>query len=298
MPMGTKDQGTSTTVWTTPEAGVPIDLAAARTAVKVMGRRASQLIRSIPDMGAEVPGSEWTVGDFASHLVIVFRGFTDAVEGRLDYWDERYGRDDLGTWARLAAGNARTVQDVSDRHDRDAVARQLDEGVRAFLAATASRSPDYTFRTPWYGRDRTRVLGNMTCLVLGELVLHGYDIATALGRPWPIDPAHARLIISGVFTVMLPLVANPQASRGVNAVYEIRVTGGPRFLVGFDDGAATVEPAGTRPVDCHLVADPVTWLLVGYGRISQWGPITRGKLRAWGRKPWLGPRFKSLLHNP
>jgi hypothetical protein len=31
---------------------------------------------------------------------------------------------------------------------------------------------------------------------------------------------------------------------------------------------------------------------------SQWGLIARGKLVAWGRKPWLALRFKSFFPNP
>jgi hypothetical protein len=69
-------------------------------------------------------------------------------------------------------------------------------------------------------------------------------------------------------------------------------------VVRFNDGVAAVEPARGQTIDCHLSADPVDLMLVVYGRISQWGPIARGRLLAWGRKPWLGLRFKNLFFNP
>ena len=47
-----------------------------------------------------------------------------------------------------------------------------------------------------------------------------------------------------------------------------------------------------------ITADPVAFLLLGYGRISQWSPILRGKLRAGGRKPWLAMKFATLLASP
>ncbi len=47
-----------------------------------------------------------------------------------------------------------------------------------------------------------------------------------------------------------------------------------------------------------ISADPVAFLLVGYGRIGQWGQILRGKLVASGRKPWLGLGFGKLLTSP
>jgi hypothetical protein len=42
----------------------------------------------------------------------------------------------------------------------------------------------------------------------------------------------------------------------------------------------------------------VAFLLVGYGRIAQWGPMLRGQLRAGGRKPWLGFKFNRLTVSP
>ena len=64
------------------------------------------------------------------------------------------------------------------------------------------------------------------------------------------------------------------------------------------NGAATVEPWASQPVDCHLSADPAAFLLLGYGRIGQWRAIGRGQLLAWGRKPWLALRLRSLFFNP
>ena len=40
------------------------------------------------------------------------------------------------------------------------------------------------------------------------------------------------------------------------------------------------------------------FLLVAWGRISQWGAIPKGQLLAWGRKPWLGVQLRSWLRNP
>jgi hypothetical protein len=35
-----------------------------------------------------------------------------------------------------------------------------------------------------------------------------------------------------------------------------------------------------------------------YWRRSQWPGILRGQLVAWGRRPWLGPRFQGLFVRP
>ena len=65
--------------------------------------------------------------------------------------------------------------------------------------------------------------------------------------------------------------------------------------------STTAQPssrAAGEKSDCVITADPVAFLLLGYGRISQWSPIMRGKLRAGGRKPWLAMKFGTLMSSP
>jgi hypothetical protein len=58
-----------------------------------------------------------------------------------------------------------------------------------------------------------------------------------------------------------------------------------------------VRAAG-GPVDCVISADPVTLLLVAYGRMPVRRAVLRGGMLARGRRPWLGMRFKDLFFNP
>ena len=104
--------------WTAPEAEVEIDLVAVRAAIARVSGQANELIRLMPSTDQGIPNSVWSVGEAAAHLVVVFRAFTDAVQGRLEYWESRYGEDDIRTWARLAEGNARTLAEVADRDNR------------------------------------------------------------------------------------------------------------------------------------------------------------------------------------
>jgi hypothetical protein len=78
----------------------------------------------------------------------------------------------------------------------------------------------------------------------------------------------------------------------------VRLRGGGRAVLRFDDGDLTVEPEPAGPVDCHLSVDPEAFMLVGWGRITQGPAILKGQLFAWGRKPWLGLKLRSLLRNP
>ena len=103
-------------------------------------------------------------------------------------------------------------------------------------------------------------------------------------------------IFPGALTVM-PQYLRPQRSAGVHISFELRMRGGPSYRMAVDDGSAVVTAPGER-ADCVITADPVAFLLLGYGRISQLTPVLRGQLRPGGRKPWLAMRFGRLLYSP
>ena len=273
--------------WRVPGADVPVDLVAVREAIVRVGEEAAEILGDVTDFGAPVPRSEWTAGDAAAHLILVLRGFTAAIEGRLDAWGTPEGQE-----------IARVLADVGHPLEAGRLAGHLRDAVPAFVHAAAGKSPDHRFSTPWYEVDKTNLVGPMTCLVLGEVVLHGCDVAMAIGRPWPIDPEDSRRIISGVFPVKAPALVNPDTAGGVRASFELHVDGGPEMVVRFCDGDVTVEPGASGPVDCHLGGDPEAVLLLGYGRADVEELFAQGRVRAWGDDPSLGPRFKSFLKNP
>jgi hypothetical protein len=97
---------------------------------------------------------------------------------------------------------------------------------------------------------------------------------------------------------ILPRFVDEANAKDFTGTYELRLRGGPSVMVAFDRGKVTTGPKNDHKADCVVNADPAAFLLVGYGRASQWGPIMRGKLLAGGRKPWLALRFSSLLVNP
>ncbi len=143
-------------------------------------------------------------------------------------------------------------------------------------------------------------MAQATCLLLGEQVVHGYDIAKAVGRKPSIGKQDAVLIF-GAVQEMLPKIADPAAIGGVTATYELHLAGAGRsgrFVVRVADGAAVVEACAGQRVDCHVLAEPVALMLLGYGRINQWQAIGRAKMITWGTKPWLAFRFTSFFSNP
>jgi hypothetical protein len=268
----------------------------ARAALSAAGERTACLIAGTGDLDRPVPRSEWTVGQVAAHLLVGLRGYTAAARHEIGPAWTRHIPDTRQYSERVSAVTAGTLREEPHR-DAATLGRLLREGIDTFLAATDQRSADERIPTPWYAEAATLALFDATCLLLGEQVFHGYDIALALRRPWPIERADACLIFQAV-TSMMPLAVNPEAARGATVAYDIRLRGGPRAVLSINDGSATVEPWASQGVDCHLSADPAAFMLVGYGRINQWRAIARGQLLPWGRRPWLALRLTRFFFNP
>ena len=283
-----------------------VDWIAAQTALRTEVARLTAMLRSID--GTEVAAlGDWNLGDVAMHLS---QGWV-AVPGLAR-------RDLSGVYqilpAREGTAGESLIKDVWDlssllgeavqadtERNLGVLANRIDDRAAAFFQDCRGRSGDE--RQPWLVEGTTVDLCTITCHLLNEAVVHGGDIARAAGQPWPVDPAHAVMVIQGFF---LPVLAQlpPRAlvdqdrAAGVRATYDVRLRGGGQVYFVFDDGAVTLEEPGGRKVDCHVLADPVAMLDVMWGRQSQWKAIAKGQLLAWGRKPWLGPKLRLLLRNP
>ncbi|HEX4256773.1 MAG TPA: maleylpyruvate isomerase family mycothiol-dependent enzyme [Streptosporangiaceae bacterium] len=265
-------------------------LAAALTAAAA---RNSQQLREITDPAAPAPGLDWTVAEVAAHLVADLREYTGVIAGHGPEPALPPSRAATATAAELtAADNRRQLAGHTER-DPNRLATELSEAVPAFIAAAAAAPAGTPVGTPFGMAVRPATIA---AIVLGEQLIHGLDLARAAGQPSPITAGDARLVIPGLMDV-LPGYINRDRARGLHARYELRFGADLRYQLTIDDGAGAVGPASGRP-DCVITADPAAFLLVGYGRISQRGPILRGKLRSGGRKPWLGFRFGGLTVNP
>ncbi len=272
-----------------------IELHPARAALRAAASRSAELIASLPDLEGRVAKSDWTVADAAAHLVVGLSGYADAARGAVEEW--RPMIPDAATYADRVAGLNRATIAAQPARSPAAAGRAIIEAADAFLEATAGRSAAQRIPTPWYRDDASLSVLSATCLLTGEQLIHGRDIARGVGRKWKISPEEAALVFQAI-PAMMPLAVNPEASRGLHATYDMRAGRAGRFVVQVSGASATVDPPGRARIDCHIAGTPLALLLVGYGRISQWQAIGTGRLIAWGRKPWLGFRFVHLFYNP
>jgi uncharacterized protein (TIGR03083 family) len=252
-------------------------------------------LRSLPDTGATIPGSRWTVGDAAAHVVMDLRTEALVAAGEAVSWAQG-ATAAPGTPRGAGELNARAVTAEAERQPQ-ALADMLVTAVGDFLAASAQLPPGHPMPSQYFQGEMALDLAGVTGAELGEVLVHGYDIAKATGRPWPLAADDARLALRGALR-LAPAYVNPDTARGHTGGYDLRIRGGPRVVIRFTDGRASLEQPGDAPVDCHILAAPVAVLLVLYGRTPQWGPIAKGQLLTWGRRPWQALGFKQLFLNP
>jgi uncharacterized protein (TIGR03083 family) len=238
--------------------------------------RFAALVRRIGPADQPAVG-HWTVRDVAAHVAWAMDLYTGLLDGAAS------PAADIGQTAALSdAGIAGVVE-----REPEALARAVEQARDRYLAAARDQT------VTWHAGLRlpvTALLG----LTLGEAMVHGLDVARALDQPWQMPRTWANTVFEAVLPVVPTYLDQAAAAP---ARFDVRMRGGARVTFAIADGALTVEPPGGR-VDCHIDADPVAFLLVFYGRIGPVAPAVRGRILAWGRRPWLGFALPRYFHRP
>ena len=268
--------------------------------------RVTTLMRSITDPRTPAVGG-WNIAEVAMHLSqnwmlvpglarqdvsrykAVVPGIAEVAGNSMipDMWDN-------------ADMNARALRSDAER-SLAVLADRIEERAKEFFNECTGHLPDEP--RPWTVAGTTVPLSALTCNLLNETIMHGYDMARAAGRRWRIKPAHAAMVIQQFFVPVIQTndprtFVNADNAAGLQATYQLHLRGGGRLNWIFNDGSLMVEEPSTRPIDCHILADPAAFFMVFWERQSQWNAIAKGQLLAWGRKPWLGLKFRSLMRSP
>src|SRR5207302_4913179 len=160
------------------------------------------------------------------------------------------GRSLIENLDELGSVNARAIAAFPERNGAQLADRLLAD-VEHFLEISAGLPADS--KIAWH-EGYPLSLGALVWVGVGEMVIHGYDIAIAAKKPWPIDRQLAYQILNGAGEAW-PLFVDRKNVRGVTASYEISLRGGPKQVFRFVDGRLTVEPPSSKPVDCRISAD-------------------------------------------
>lgn len=255
-----------------------------RHALEDACERLVTMMRNAPDLTIRVPDSpRWTARQAFAHVVTEVPRFTA-------------GARQAGRWVDAPLVGALNDEEIAELDSLDVAG--LASRLRAELAELFAEVSSFGQKAPEFEFHGGATVAADTALgiLLGEFEIHGRDIARALGRPWTVDPAHARLILDGLAT-MMPGWVNPAGAAGHTATYEFRIRGGTTHFWAFRDGRFSIVDDLRRP-DAVVSADPVACLLIFYRRRSQWPAILSGRMLAWGRRPWLALSFAQRFHRP
>jgi hypothetical protein len=289
-----------------PAAVATVDWRQAAAALSDEVARVAALLRSVRDGNVPALG-RWSLAEVAMHLSQAWMVVPGLAQNDLsmtyDLLPDLRGTAGASLIKEMWDLSETTMAGVRADPERDlgVIADRIEERARVFLGGLSPQSAQV--HHAWLVEGVIVSLPTLVCHLLNETIVHGTDMARADRRRWPISRAHAALVLDGFIVPVLAslpprTMVDQEKSRGLRITYELCVRGAARHLFTFDDGELLIEPPGERPVDCHIWADPAAMLLVAWGRRSQWSAIARGQLVAWGRKPWLGPRLRTLIRNP
>ncbi|WP_427893158.1 hypothetical protein ACQHIV_09770 [Kribbella sp. GL6] len=238
------------------------------------------LARSDPQRA--LVNSTWTCRDVAAHLLDVLR---------------RYTRRDL----TAPAGLAESPLEVRELNGQD-LAGHDDASVTDLLPLLRSEFEAYVAleipleaRFPFHAGqtiDGAGARGNL----LGELLIHGWDVAKAMMDRWPIEPRDAVLHVNAGLQVA-PGWLDTSAAAGTRLRARLHVAGGRPQLMSIDDGTCTVTDADAfdGPVDVVLWSRAAPLDLLFVKRIGLAGAVRRGLMIVGGRRPWLGTQIPGLF---
>jgi uncharacterized protein (TIGR03083 family) len=226
--------------------------------------------------------SEWSTWQVLAHLAAATEGYTEYANGR---------RTPIADVSNLPTESLRMIEEVGEAEPGALVSR-VQTAVDAFIEAAGGLQDGELFF--WHGMEVP--VQAAKGILLGELLVHGLDLARSHGEAWPISAAEAVAVIEGVMAVA-PAFVSP-AAKGLTATIRLKLRKGARWILRFDNGRLSVEPDTKCNVDWTISADPVAFLLLSYGRDKQFRHLVSGRVAAWGKRPLIGLRFDTYIAKP
>ena len=253
-----------------------------RERIAVARKRFDELVRTADPL-AHSPGRDWNVQQIVAHVLTIAQRYTQFARGR----EYRHAADARGVAALNQTELEAALAPVTELADQlQALAPEMD----GYFDAHSDDQPNIPFHAFGFMSGNTAQTN-----WLGELLLHGEDIARAVKAPWEL-PERDMLLVSRGFPEMVPLYVHPGLSGNTNVCVALQVPAARPYLIHIHDG--TAEMRERRPDDrpdavLRLPASTMTQLL--YQRIGQLSAVRRGLRLVGGRRPWVALKLTSYF---
>jgi uncharacterized protein (TIGR03083 family) len=278
----------------------PARWAEVRNATLHSGSRFHDLIRHAGARSTALATRSWTVADSAAHVLSIAGYYATLFDKQAPVLPVP---NLLSVINGTNVDTVRRTNAVVLRHlgERDPVrlAAAIEDSLDRLLAATAGMDPRRT--VPWLGNSRVPVAGVLSHLV-NEFLVHGWDMARALHRPWPMPDAEAALFLEQFLFGMIRHDYGVLLNHGGHPP---RRTIAVEFRSAYTESASLVVRDGRvhvgapdEPVDAHVTFRPAGLNLMLFGRVSVVRAVARGDVRVGGPRPWLLPAFLRFVHMP
>jgi uncharacterized protein (TIGR03083 family) len=229
-------------------------------------------LRRVSDPWARVKGLTWNVGEVAAHLAAAAHDYRTLAEGGAAFpvsVPERQSIIDAG----LARSSERRPATLADR---------IRDDLEALNAVVGSSRPDQAVN--WYS-GTTATPAFLGAAVLGEVLVHGWDIATASHGDTTLDPSGCRFGVLAAAAAST-LVLTPKG-KSVTADLEYKIRGYESVRVQLINGNTHITTESTRRPDLWFEGDPAPFVLWMYTRTGELKPLLNRSIRIGGRRPWL-----------
>ena len=252
-----------------------------RERIALARNRFDRLVRAADPL-ARPPGLDWTVQQVVAHVLTLAHRYQHAARG--DYRPAAYPREvDVLNQTELEAVMA-PVPELADQIQ--ALAPELD----SFFDAVSDDRPRFAFHA---GAFISGLTGQTNWL--GELLLHGHDVARAVKAPWELPERDMLLVARGLMQIA-PAYLRAATPADTDVCVAFKVPGARPYLIHIRHDNA--EMRERRPDDrpdavLQLPGSTLTQLL--YQRIGPLGAARRGLRIIGGRRPWVALKLQSYF---
>ena len=236
------------------------------------------LLRSLDDTSTPTGDGTWTVGETAAHVIGGAKAYTGYIRGEPSV---------VKSPAEMGAMHAARFAATPTR-DGPGLADLMAEAEGGFVQAAEGVAPDAEVNWHFGLRMSADACAGIR---LVEPYVHGWDMATALHRPWTI-PDEAGATAFAAVSPLYPFWVSPDRAGDAAITILFRPDGGEPFLASIREGRMVLDSDATP--DAVVDGPGGAFLLLVYGR----GKADELGLRVSGPTPDALDRLLSIAKSP